>query len=424
MQSRMPSASNLTSGPIWIAALAMTLLFFAVTLAPAAEDAKAAARRSLERTEAARKERPNDGLLVFYESLVRLRLGERAKAFQLLRSLQGHHFGIVPVRDLGFDSVWDDPEFAAIRQELAAEEERTGTAPVAFRLTDPKLIPEGIAYDAKKDRFFLGSIAQRKIIVTGGKGEGTKDFSKPEDKLNGAVLGLTVSDSGDRLYAVVTNGFEEAAERSRHNEVVSYDLKNDRLLTRYPAPEAMQLNDLAVAPDGTVYATDSFAGSLFRKKPEARVLTLFGAAGALRGANGITMSAEGKLYVAISTGIARIDTSTGEPTRLAQPDDVVTGGCDGLYSHQGDLLGIQNVTNPGRVIRIALAEQGTRISGVQVLQSSHHPQFSEPTTGALAHDALNVIANSYVGHYRPDGTIKDAADLRPTAIVAVPCRGR
>jgi len=203
--------------------------------------------------------------------------------------------------------------------------------------------------------------------------------------------------------------------------VVSYDPNDGRLIERYPAPEAIQLNDLAVTRDGTVYATDSLGGSLFRKKPESKALTLFGTAGALRGANGITLSGDGKLYVAISTGIARVDPTTGEATRLPQADDLVTGGCDGLYWHEGNLLGIQNVTNPGRVVRIVLAEGGTRISGVEVLQSSHHPELSEPTTGALSHDALNVIANSYVGHYQPDGTIKDSAALKPTAIVAVPC---
>ncbi len=100
----------------------------------------------------------------------------------------------------------------------------------------------------------------------------------------------------------------------------------------------------------------------------------------------------------------------------------MTGGIDGLYWHDGDLLGIQNTTNPGRVIRIALADKGTRITGLTVLQSHPHPDFDEPTTGAIAHGALNVIGNSYVGHYQPDGTITDAADLKGTAIVAVPLR--
>ena len=88
---------------------------------------------------------------------------------------------------------------------------------------------------------------------------------------------------------------------------------------------------------------------------------------------------DGNLYVAISTGIAKIDTSTRAPTRLPQPDAVVTGGCDGLYWYEGDLIGIQNITNPGRVVRIELADKVTRVGGLIVLQSHHDPDFAEPT---------------------------------------------
>jgi hypothetical protein len=383
------------------------------------EDARAAALRTLERFQGLRKERPNDGLLVFYEAIVRLRLGERDQALELLRSLKGRNLGLVPVRDTGFDGIWTDKEFQIIRDELAAEETKTPVAPVAFRLNDPKLIPEGIAYDPKGDRFFLGSIAQHKIVVTDAKGKGTRDFSRPGDKLD-AILGLTIAPAGHYLYAVTTNGFEDSAEKARRNAVVSYDLETGRLLDRFDAPEAVQLNDLALAPDGTIYSSDSFGGSLFRKKQGEKSLTLFGPAGALRGANGIALSGDGKLYVGTSTGIALINSETGSPTLLPQPDTVVTGGCDGLYWREGDLFGIQNVTNPGRVIRIRLTDNGRRIEGLKVLQSSHHPEFNEPTTGAIAHQALNVIGNSYVGHYQPDGTVKDAASLKVTAIVAVP----
>ncbi|HEX4665579.1 MAG TPA: hypothetical protein VH207_03185 [Chthoniobacterales bacterium] len=73
----------------------------------------------------------------------------------------------------------------------------------------------------------------------------------------------------------------------------------------------------------------------------------------MRGANGIALAPDGTLYVTLSTGIARVEPASGEPTRLPQPETVVTGRIDGLYWHEGDLLGIQNSTNPGRVIRIA-----------------------------------------------------------------------
>jgi hypothetical protein len=334
--------------------------------------------------------------------------------------LQGRKLGLVPVRDAGFEAVWDDPEFQKIREKLAHEEPRTPDAPVAFRLGDSKLIPEGIACDPKHDRFFIGSVARKKIVGANRKGE-VKDFSGPGDNLD-SVLGLFIDVAHEQLYAVSTNGFLDEAQKQRRNAVVRYDLRNGLLVNRYDAPDASQLNDLTIAADGTIYATDSASGTLFRKTLGEKTLTPFGAKGELPGANGITLGADGKLYVAISTGIAKVDLSTGAPTRLSQPDTVVTGGCDGLYWHTGDLVGLQNVTNPGRVIRIVLADQGTRISGITVLQSHHHPEFAEPTTGAIAGAAVYVIANSYVGHFQPNGGIKDLGQLKPTAIIAVPLK--
>jgi streptogramin lyase len=287
-------------------------------------------------------------------------------------------------------------------------------------LKDPKLIPEGIAFDAERDRFFIGSVAQRKIIVTDGNGE-AREFSNPSDQLD-AVLGLAVDTGRGHLCAVSTNGFFDEAKRERRNAVVRYDLKTGRLLDRFAAPDAMQLNDLAIGSDGTIYATDSMTGTLFRRKTDEATLTRFGEAGALRGANGIALGPDGTLYVTLSTGIARVEAATAEPTRLPQPDTVVTGGIDGLYWHDGDLIGVQNTTNPGRVVRIGLTDKGTRVAGLTVVQSHHHPDLSEPTTGTIAHGALHLIANSYVGHYQPDGTIKDPGELKGTAIIAVPLK--
>jgi hypothetical protein len=59
-------------------------------------------------------------------------------------------------------------------------------------------------------------------------------------------------------------------------------------------------------------------------------------------------------------------------------------------------------------------------NAICILQSHDHPDFEEPTTGAIANGALHVIGNSYVGHFQPDGTIKDAGSLKGTAIIVVP----
>jgi hypothetical protein len=60
------------------------LIFFASGQARAADDPQVAARASLERIHSLRKQRPDDGLLVFYEAITRIALGERDAAFTLL----------------------------------------------------------------------------------------------------------------------------------------------------------------------------------------------------------------------------------------------------------------------------------------------------------------------------------------------------
>ena len=408
--------------PLWRRAIGVVVAaLFAQAVPPlhAADDAAAtAARASLERVRAMRAERPGDGLLVYYQAVVHAMLGERDAALAELRSLVGRRLGIVPARGTGLDALWSDPEFQAVRERLAADEPRTADAPVAFRLNDARLLPEGIAFDPAGRRYFFGSLAQRKIVVTDGRGT-VRDFSRPDDKLD-TVLGLAVDARRHALFAVSTNGFEDSAKVERRNAVLRYDLKRGRLAARHDAPAAQQLNDVAVGPDGTLYATDSEAGTVFRLRPGESVLTPFGKPAVARGANGIAASPEGTLYVTLSTGIGRIDPRDGSMKRLDQPDNAVTGGIDGLYWYRGDLVGVQNTPNPGRVIRIRLDPAGQRIVGLTVLQSHHHPAFAEPTTAAIGERALYVLANTHVSHYQPDGTIKDPEALRPTAVLAVP----
>jgi sugar lactone lactonase YvrE len=379
-----------------------------------------AARASLERIRVLRAERPGDGVLVYYQALAHAELGERDAALAELRTLFGRRLGIVPAPGTGFDSLWGDADFQRVRERLAAEEPRTAEAPLSFRLGDPRLIPEGIAWDGARRRFLVGSIAQRKIVAIDRRGK-ARDFSRADDGLD-AILGLAVDARRRRIYAVSTNGFENSGRTSRRNAVVVYDLGRGRRVARLDVPEALQLNDVAVAADGTLYVTDSEAGSLYRMRPGEHRFAPFGTADAAQGANGVAVAPDGTVYVTLSTGIGRVDAGNGRVGRLPQPDSVVSGGIDGLYWHEGDLIGVQNSTNPGRVIRLRLADGGKRIDGIVVLQSHHHPAFVEPTTGAIAGGAIHVLANTYVGRLQPDGSVRDAGTLQPTLVLAVPLR--
>lgn len=405
-------------GPAAVAAL---LLAVAVA-APAQPGPQAEAQ--LARIRALQQQRPGDGLLVHYEAMTQAQAGDRAGAVATLRRLLGRRLGLVPLADMGFDTLQDEPGFREVQAQLLAETPRTPDAPVVLRLPadSARLIPEGIAYDARRRIHYLGSIAERRVLAVDGQRR-TRPLSTAADALD-AVLGLAVDAKRDRLCAVSTNGFEDSAQAQRRNAVVCWSIPDGRRVLRVAVPEARQLNDLAFAPDGSLLVTDSMAGSLWRVGGDGSARRV-GADGALRGANGVAVAPDGRAaYVTASTGILRVSLPGGEPTRLPQPDDVVSGGIDGLYWADGDLVGVQNAVNPGRVLRLALADGGTRIAAATVLQSHHHPDFAEPTTGVVVDGALHVLANSYVGYWLPAGRIDDsrAPPPRAPAIVAVPLR--
>ena len=400
-------------------AAALVLGLAAVRPAASADDPQGPLKSQLERIDTLRTQRPGDGLLVYYRAMTLAALQRRDEALDALGSLRGRRLGLVPAEGMGFEHLRDDPAFQALRDQLSADEPRTAAAPQRWQLPDATRLPEGIAFDPRRRQAFIGSIRHRRIDRVDADGR-VRAFSQPDDGLD-AVLGLHVDAARQELLAVSTGALTAGGAAPR-NAVMRYSLRGPRRVQRLDAPGAAQLNDVVVTPGGTVYATDSGGGSLYRARRGEAQLSLFGERGAVRGANGIASAPDGRLYVAISTGIARIDVATGQPQRLPQPDTVVSGGIDGLYWHDGGLVGIQNVSNPGRVIRLSLDEAGECITGLTVLQSHHHPLFDEPTTGAIAGDTLLVIANSHVTQLQPDGTLRNTAALKPTRIVAVPLR--
>jgi len=375
------------------------------------------ARRMIGAVEALLKERPNDPTLWFYLARFQAEAGEREAAIKSLEKLATLGNGFLPTRD-GFQGIWEDRAFQAVRAKLEAKLPRLDYAPIAFELDDAMLIPEGIAYDAHSQSFFVGSVAQRKILRVGVENAATLFAGKDADL--DYVLGLAVDSPRRLLYAVSTSALTTEGESRRRNAVVVFDVDTGRLLRRHDVPAARQLNDVAIARGGRVFASDSAAGAIYEIPREGEVRQVV-PPGVIRGSNGIAASPDGsRLYVAHSTGIAMVDLASGNVRRLAIPERETVAAIDGLYEWQGQLIGVQNITTPGRVILMTLSADGAAITRVQTLLSHHHNRLDEPTTGVVTPRGFFLLAATGVSRFNRAGTFDSPETLPKPTVVRIP----
>jgi sugar lactone lactonase YvrE len=371
--------------------------------------------------------RPEDATLHFWRARAWAQCGDTAQTVAALAEVERFGAGFLPVRDAGFEKVWDDPAFRARYAALEAALPRVDLATEAFRVERQDLIPEGIAWDPGSRRLFVGSLATGEIVAVeatnvAGGGGARRPFAGPFAGV-GQVLGLAVDAGRRRLYAVATSALVAVAGASPANAVLELDADSGAVVRRLDAAGAAQLNDVTVAPDGTLFASDSGAGGIWRATAADTALVRWPSAEvALGGANGIAVSAGGDaLYVAHATGIARLELASGTLTpRIDNTTRETLAAIDGLYARGNTLIGVQNVTHPGRVVELTLDAAGAKVVAARTLLSHHHPGLAEPTTGAVDGDRFLLLANSYVGRLQPDGTIRDAATIAEPVVLAIP----
>ncbi len=404
--------------PIARAAVACALGVGLLSVAIAADEPSPDPVAALERAVA---QEPDDAVLTYFLARYRSQAGDRDGAFAALEQTLRNGEGFLPALGL-FEGLKNDRRFAALRARFAERLPRKTDGRVAFTLRDRGLLPEGIAYDPVARRFYVGSIAKAAIYRIENDGSLTR-FSRADAKLD-AVLGLAIDAPRRKLYAVSTNALTDKGRVRPRNAVMAFDLASGRWRRTFDVPAARQLNDVAVAHDGSLLVTDSAGGGVWHIDPAAGTVRALVPLDGARGANGIAVDAQGEVaYVAASRRPLRIDLANGSVTPLALPARENAAAIDGLYWHDGALIGVQNVTTPARVVRLVLAADGRSVTSVQTLQSHHQQAFDEPTTAAIGPDGLYVLARTYVTRYNAKGRIERPDSLKPPLVLRIPLSG-
>ncbi|MEP6590391.1 MAG: hypothetical protein ABJC19_04325 [Gemmatimonadota bacterium] len=329
------------------------------------------------------------------------------------------------------DSLWtslrSDPRFGTLVQRAAAAIAPIAASTVAATLPKWFEHAEGVAYDSRTGRRFVGSVRQRTIVVIDNVGL-VRDFvtNQSEPRLY-AVFGMA-ADAQERVLWVTTSAMKEqeggVAADSGVSELRAYHLDNGRILGRWrlPAGAPHCLGDVVLGPDGAAYATDSCEPHIYRATINGELTPLRATHRDWRNLQGIAFAPDGcTAWVADwTTGLYRIDLVRQLVTPVAADPRLVTLGIDGVYwGGNNSLIAIQNGVSPARVVRLTLNEAGKTVERLDVLD--RHPSASEPSLGVVLHDALIYVANSSWSNYTGDGT--PAGPFEPQILLKLPVRG-
>lgn len=301
-----------------------------------------------------------------------------------------------------FPTLVDDPRFQRLAERARAAGPEVRRSELAFELDGLDLLPEGIAWDARRERLVVGSMRQRRVYTADAEGKLQPLTEPAQDGLAG-VLGVEVAPEGGAVF-VVSAGFplmqdfdpERDGDRS---SVYAFDLETGATLGRWPTPtHPSQLNDLVVLSDGRFFATDSVSGQLMmgrRDDPSGTELVPFLPGQSFFAANGIAaLEGETALVVADFRGLHRVDLASASVEALEPPPGVLTlSGIDGLDRRGDRLVAIQNLFGPGRVWLLGLDAEGRRLSSSEILEDAH-PRMKGPTTGAIAGTRYLYLANA------------------------------
>jgi sugar lactone lactonase YvrE len=288
-----------------------------------------------------------------------------------------------------------------VAAHAAPAQPSAGSEEAAWAITDMDGIIEGVALHPTTLTAYFSDVHNRCIWYRDVSGDSAvmRKLSADADGLSG-VFALKFSSDGRTLWASSSavpemKGYT-AADRGR-GLLAAYDLATRKLRRTYVLPadgRGHVLGDFILAPDGTIYASDSTAPVIWRLPPGGQVLENWLENPAFKSLQGLVLTADGRsLYVAdYSQGLWRINLATHAAALLPAPAGANLRGVDGLYAVPGGFIAVQNGLSPQRIIGIALDAAGAP-AHVSVLLSGL-PVMTDLSLGQVVNGRFHFIANS------------------------------
>lgn len=279
-------------------------------------------------------------------------------------------------------------------------------------------IVEGLAWDAATRRLFAGTVVDGHLLVREGRMWRRVALEGPV----GGLFGMAI-DERRRLLWLTSGAAQQVANPARaFRGLIAVDLDRLAVVRRVPLPagDTGSPGDLTLARDGTVYVSNGETGAIHVCAPGCGRLSDLIPGGRLRNPQGLVLTRDGRrLYIAdYGYGLAVYDLPAGRLSRLVARKPMMLDGIDGLIGYRGDLIAIQNGTNPRRIIRLVLNGDGHSVRSLAVLGRAD-PDWGEPTLGVVAGRHLLFVADGQWERYAARGGAIDREPPRPTPVRAL-----
>ena len=272
-------------------------------------------------------------------------------------------------------------------------------------------VAEGVAV-TPKGAILVSGVEGRTVLLVGPRGAAPW-LKRPAA---GGLFGMSIDARHDRLWIAETGGADVPGGAGPHRTgVLEVRLSDGGAIAFRPAPEDGKphwIGDLTVEGDGTVYASDSMNGQVYRLAPGGKALTVLAETG-LRSLQGLVVTADGKNLIVgdYSTGLHRLSLADGAVGPVMAFTGAELRGLDGLKRHGRDLIATQNGTKTQRVLRLTLTTGETGIAAVETLASG--PELEDVSLGAVDGDRYLFVARSGWAGYDDKGQPNGKPHQRP-----------
>ena len=362
---------------------------------PAEPDDAQEVRQQIATVQKMQSKFPDRGAALYFLAAAKEQLREPVEALALLKECLALQGGFDPSGEPLFAEFHGTKEFTTMIDKVHKDFPVVAHAHEAFRTIARDLVPEGLAYDAQRNVFYMSSLNRRKILQFALDGIAS-DFVPAEKYGLLPVLGIRLSPTDDSVWA---DSFSDSGQ----TELLHFD-SSGKLLGRFKPGDSAKhgFNDLVVRRNGEVLTTDSLANEVFRFEPVSQNFSLIPLHRPLFYPNGIALAPDNHtIYVADSLGVIRVDLFSGESRDVDPGPRSTLAGIDGLYWYNGSLIGIQNGIGSPRVAAFRLSNDGLRVTHTTVLENRSNFTVL-PTTGAIRGSDFYFIANSQIDNVSND----------------------